>query len=204
MQAGLTASQEYMMLIFRQSDGFASQIPEYPIYEGDSTQFLQMGRLDIGEKSDPSIENDIRNASELKEASGGGMIRKEDIRHIRLEEFKGMLQEIAYQLSKARGKMIFSELNTMLDDAGQTTDAGGREFSFELWLQTLEKLEFEFDENGKPLYPTMVIPPAMLPTVNRVFAEADQDEDKKQQLGNLLRRKREAFNAKEANRKLVD
>ena len=202
--ACLIAAQEYMMRILRQSDGLASQIPEYPIYEGNSTQFIQMGRLDIGEKSDLSVEAEFQGVSELKAASGGGAIRNEDIRYTRLEEFKGMLYDIAFALSDIRGKMIFSEMDTILDKAGRTTDAGGQNFSFELWLNTLEKLEIEFDEDGKPVMPAAVIPPAMLPTVNRVFAEADQDAEKKQLLRDLIERKREEFNAKEANRKLVD
>lgn len=198
------ASHKYVLKLLKSSDGFVSQIPEYPIYEGNTSSFIQIGQLDIGEISDKNIEAEITKEPNLQEISGGGKIHDDDIRYVRLEDFKGMLHELASELSVARGKHVFSWLNTILDESGRSIDAGGKEFSFELWLQMLEGADIDFDESGQPILPTTVIHPNMLSRVQQVFSDAQNDPNLLKLEEELMKKKREAFYAKEANRKLVD
>jgi len=198
------AIEQYIMQVMRYGDSFISQIPQYPIYEGENTLYTQMGTAEIGEQTNATHEVSAEEIAALHEVSGRGSIKNDDIRSVHLEALAEMLFNIAQGLQEGRGRTFYSELNSILHKAGRASNAKGEPFTFELWLQVLENMEFEFDEQGNPIWPTMVIPPAMEPAVKRVFQEADADAQKTQALRELLHRKREAFNAKEADRKLVD
>lgn len=198
------AINEFIMQFFRHSDAFANKIPEYPVYEGYSMAIVQMGKASIGEMPDQEVNDSIAMSSSLQQIVGTGEIVPEDIRMINLEEFRAMLLDIATGLTESRGRTMFSQLDDILDKAGRTTDAEGKPFTFELWLHGIESIDFEFDDNGNPLYPTLVIHPAMSATVEKVFAEVEKDPILRQKLNDVLNRKREAYYAKEANRKLAD
>lgn len=202
--ACMMAAQQYIMQMLRHGDGFVSQVQQFPIYEGRNTLYMQIGTSEIGQLKEMLHEGGSEEVSNLSEVSGQGYIKTEDIRAVRLEAFSEMLFNIAKGLEEGRGRAFYSELNTILDRAGRTFSARGEPFSFEILLETLEKTEIAFDELGKPIWPALVVPPSLAPVVARVFRDAATDTRKDQALRELLHRKREAFNAKEANRKLVD
>lgn len=198
------AVQQYIMLVLRYAGGLISQIPQRPIYEGESILFTQMGAIEIVEQAEGNDEAFAEVPVGFHEVSGQGPIKKEDVRSIRLEAFTEMIINIAQELAKNRGRTFYSEMNAILDKAGRTYSVEGKFFTFEMLLHALEEVEVEFDERGNPILPTAVIPPAMEPVFNRVIQEASTDPEKSHAWRELLNRKREAFNAKEANRKLVD
>lgn len=111
----------------------------------------------------------------------------------------------AHQQIATAGRRLFSE--RLEEEPINRLDGAGRRFSPELYLEILESLEMSFDDEGnwnEPDFWQERPNPAMLKTIEAVRKRFDEEPELKSKLDTLLKRKREAFNDREANRKLVD
>jgi hypothetical protein len=111
----------------------------------------------------------------------------------------------AHQQIAIAGRRLVSE--RLDEEPINRVDAGGRRFSPELYLETLESMEMSFDEHGnwnEPDFWQERPNPALLKTVEEVRKRFNEEPELKSKLDMLLNRKRKAFNDREANRKLVD
>jgi len=182
--------QKFVLLVLGDSGPLLGQIGECPIYEGSTVEVTQ--------------DSDIA-TSDSQPVVGHYTIEHEIVRHTDFQAFIRALYAGTLEMSKGQHQTFYSQLNAILDETGQTRDAGGRPFTWETLMEMWEMVDFVFDEQGNWIPQTIVCGhPAMLPTVKRVFQEMETDPEKKKQFDELFQRKREAFYAKEANRKLVD
>ena len=111
----------------------------------------------------------------------------------------------AHQQVAVAGRQLFSE--RLEETPINQVDAAGRRFSPELYLEVLESLEMSFDEQGnwnEPDFWQKRPNPTTLEALKTVRKRFDEEAELKSKLDALLTRKREAFNDREANRKLVD
>jgi len=93
---------------------------------------------------------------------------------------------------------LFSVLREACEESGQVVDCKGEPFSFELVLKLLEKIEITFDKDGSPSMPTMFVHPSMI----KVLEENMPTEDQKNQMDQLIARKKDEYFAKKRTRKL--
>lgn len=94
---------------------------------------------------------------------------------------------------------FFDVLHRTSDAAGTAADAGGRPFSFELYLEVLERMEIQFDREGNPILPTLVMHPSMAEQLRSQPPITPEQEKAK---NDLIERKRTEFNARRRHRKL--
>lgn len=100
---------------------------------------------------------------------------------------------------------IFATVKQATDAVGNVVDAGGKPFSFDLFLQSLEKMWIDFDEEtGKPKLPTIVVSPELGERVREMLPEWEKNEHYKRRFSELIDLKREEWNDRESHRKLVD
>jgi hypothetical protein len=100
---------------------------------------------------------------------------------------------------------MFATLREASDEVGNVVDGGGRPFSFEMWLEAVEKLQIEFDEHtGQPRLPTMVVNPTLGERVRALLPEWERNAEYKARSSALIARKKEDWDDREGNRKLVD
>jgi hypothetical protein len=93
---------------------------------------------------------------------------------------------------------IFEQLGRVCDAAGTTTDAKGQPLSRALILQTLEKMEIEFDKDGKVKSGVFVGPETF-----KLFQNLPPPTPEEiQAINELLERKRAEFYARQRRRKL--
>jgi hypothetical protein len=92
---------------------------------------------------------------------------------------------------------IFEQLNRVTAAAGTTSDAKGQPFSWALIRQTVEKMEVEFDKDGKPTF-DMHVDPKMLEQLRN----SPPTPEENQLWNELLEHKRAEFNARRRSRKL--
>lgn len=106
----------------------------------------------------------------------------------------------------ARGtRRLFSE--RIDEEPINRFEGGGRRFTPEVYLEILETLEMSFDDAGnwnEPDFWQERPNPKLQETVRAVRKRFDEDADLRGKLDALIDRKREEFNDREANRKLVD
>jgi hypothetical protein len=92
---------------------------------------------------------------------------------------------------------FFDQLTRVSTAAGTAVDAQGVPLSWTLILQSWEKIEIDFDENGKPKLGMVVAPETYKQLMNLPFTEKDHLA-----LNDLLKRKKLEFNARQRSRKL--
>jgi hypothetical protein len=94
---------------------------------------------------------------------------------------------------------FFRAFERTCDAAGTGTDARGKPFSFELYLAGLEKIELQFDRDGQPILPTLVVHPTM---AKQLESLPPPTEEQLRAYNDLIERKRKEFNARRRYRKL--
>ncbi len=92
---------------------------------------------------------------------------------------------------------LITTLDAVTDSTGNVVEAGGQKLSFELIVETLEKIEFSLDENDELVMPSLLMHPD---TARNLPAEATPEQEKV--LNDLKRRKREELLAKRRRRRL--
>lgn len=179
-----------MVNVVRNSHPLFRQMGESIIYEGDTGEIV--GESDIATSDFATIKGHFR-------------IDFDTIRKVDLEEFRNSLQKGFLEIHQSQHTALFEQMNQILENTNRTFNAGGRPLTWEFYLELWDTVEFIFDEQGRwipqELYPTN---PAMIPILRQFAYESQHDPIKSQQWRELLERKRREFDAKEANRKLVD
>ncbi|MHB8960533.1 MAG: hypothetical protein ACYDAN_12990 [Candidatus Limnocylindrales bacterium] len=94
---------------------------------------------------------------------------------------------------------IMGQLSSVLDAAGQTIDADGRQLTNELFLDMLEQIDWQFDDEGNWLRPSLVAAPDLA----KRFAEMPPPTDAEvERMNSMHARKREEALARRRTRKL--
>jgi len=126
-------------------------------------------------------------------------LMREDLEKKGLGAVLEALDKTAQDIADKQGKFFFQRLNETLEETGQTLDAQGQPLTFDLVLDLFEKMEFDFDEHGQPVWPTMMCNPLMLEKVRKW----EVTDEQKARLAALVEKKRLAWRDREGDRKLV-
>ncbi len=126
--------------------------------------------------------------SEVPELVGERLIRKVDA--------------LADEMARQTSQLGYSKIDELSSAAGTAVDGKGRPFSQEMFLKALESMEIDFDERGNPQMEFHAHPDMVKVMVKR-GAEWERDTNFKRRYRDLMQRKREAWRARESNRKLV-
>jgi len=132
------------------------------------------------------------------EISATAILRKSDTELYNIERFCEEIYSIGEQQIKSKSEMLLNTMDHVSDLTGIKVDAKGASLSPDLILETLEKMELHFDENGKPNLPTFVASPEL----SEKFRNIMQSEENQRRFDELIDRKRKQFYAKKRNRKL--
>ena len=96
-------------------------------------------------------------------------------------------------------KMMFSNLSQVTDFTGNVIDGKDKGISSEMLLEMLEKIHIDFDQEGNPQFPSIVIHPDMA----KNFEKLKSDEELyKPRFDEIINRKREDYYAEKGCRGL--
>lgn len=93
---------------------------------------------------------------------------------------------------------VFDFLSEICEAGGQVVDGKGQPFSFDLFLELLEKIDITFEEDGTPNMPTMVVNPKM----REVIEKNPPTKEQEKKVEELINKKRDDFFAKKRTRRL--
>ena len=177
---------DYLRQRTQQRMGVFGQAGRHIIHEGDRMHIVRAdGTEDISSLKSSSAELEIK-LEEIPDMTVEARLRRLD----------GMADEMARQMSGN----LFQTLDTTLDKAGQTIDRKGRPLDAETILETLAKLQMDFDEEPKL---SLVIPPALKEKANEAFRQIESDPVLRRRHDDIIESKRRDWRAREAARKLV-
>ncbi|MCC7291844.1 MAG: hypothetical protein IT449_07275 [Phycisphaerales bacterium] len=113
-------------------------------------------------------------------------------------------KEMAAELAKQEMGHFFAKADYFIEKAGTTLDAGGKPFDPMMLVEGLEKVDIDFDEQGRPILPTLVSDPALYAAAAPRLAEAEKSADFQRRWKELMERKRMEWRDREADRKLAE
>jgi len=119
------------------------------------------------------------------------------------EKLDAKLDEMAQDLIARSAKSFFKKVGESSEKAGTSIDAGGKPISPELLLDMMDSVQMEFGPDGSPTQ-SFVIHPDMFPALKKVSEQIENEPELKRRNAEILERQREAWAARESNRKLAD
>lgn len=119
------------------------------------------------------------------------------------QEVETKLEDAADQIAKQHKDLLFTTLSDVTEKAGNAISAHGRPFDITLYLDAMEGLVFDFDDDGKPLLPTMVLHPSQMKRVEAEMKRLDTDPAIAARWAEVLQRKKEEWRVRESHRKLA-
>ena len=112
--------------------------------------------------------------------------------------------EVSGDIQKQLGRNIITKLEEITKETGNIVDAKGAKLSPDYILQVLEKMQIDFDDDGNPCMPTMFVGQELAKKIQERLPEWETDIEHKRKFDELMKKKKEEWNDRESNRKLVD
>lgn len=130
----------------------------------------------------------------------------------KLEEGKGMTfgefcaaySEPGREMGSQIVRGLFEKLDEVTEETGNKVDVGGGPITHDLFLDLIEKLQFDFTPEGVPMWPSLHLGSEAHAHFQRVWPEWLKNPEFLNRLKRILDRKREEFYEREASRRLVD
>ncbi len=181
---------QYLEVKHRELLGVFSTIPSFAIHEGDR---WKIERSDGTESEQP-----------YEELSSMFTIDLNEVPTLTPEKIRAKLDAVAEDGARQMSQGIFREIQKAVEQTGNTVNAKGQPIAKEHFLELLEKTETEFGPNGEWIPPSIVMHPDVWRANEAKFKEWEQDKEFADRQTEIINKKREAWYAREALRKLVD
>jgi hypothetical protein len=168
--------------IARESDPVLSQIQVVPVHSTVSTVVETREDITLDLPAEPI---------------GFGLgVKAEDVRGGNFEALQVKLVEASDEYADQLSKMLYGSLDKITTATGNTFDAEGQPFTFEMLYEMLDKVEWKLDEDDELSKPTLVMNPAMEAKLPRLTP------DQGKMIENLKARKLEELRARRRRRRL--
>jgi hypothetical protein len=122
------------------------------------------------------------------------------IRNTDIEKYSAFLYELARSTIDFLASDFIDRITEVADTVGNAMDAGGQSFSIDMLLDLLEKMAIEFDIEGKPIMPALLVNPQLHERIKDLEFTPEQEERRVA----IFARKKAAHDAKKRTRRLSD
>jgi len=123
------------------------------------------------------------------------------------EQMQLKMQEKFREMTEAMGRKfetsLFESIREVTDRTGLALDARGKPFHPSMLWDMVEKMPIDFDKEGNPMLPCMVVHPDMFKAIEPKIPEWESDPELRRRRSEVLARKKEEWLDREARRKLV-
>ena len=181
--------QSFVLRVLQAANSSFVQSGNHPLYEGS--------QLAVTQNSDIAV-------ADFQCVAGYFDIPYEIVPTTNIPAFIWALSVGALDMSRSQQLVFIRQIDEILEKTGRSFDNENQPLTWERFLRFLDKIEFSFDEDGRWQPPTLFVPPALVPTAQRVSTECLTDPQKAEQLQALIQRKWEAYNDRETHRELAD
>jgi hypothetical protein len=127
----------------------------------------------------------------------------DELKELGLQQLLDRLDEIAKDMARQQSEHFFTTLSEGSKKAGTTIDAQGKPLTPELFLKMIETIWINFSADGTAQMPTMVISPSSEEGVKAMIQKMENSPELKKRFDDIIIKKREEWNAREADRVLV-
>lgn len=121
--------------------------------------------------------------------------------------FEGVMEKIQQMIEGTKQKLeknLLKKITEITEKTGNVLSAEGKPLSHERYIQMLDKIEIDFEDNGEPILPGVICQPNMIPHLKAKYSEWESNPLFKEEFKNIIDKKRKEWHDRESNRKLVD
>jgi hypothetical protein len=144
------------------------------------------------------------NETEYQAASSEFQIKKEDVIAKGAMAYVENLRDAAEEMKRQKAGYLFEKMKEVTHKTGNIVNGKGQPFSFELFVEIIKKIWIDFDGDGKPIMPAMVVSPELSEKLRVILPEWEKKPEYKKIIGDIVEEKRKKWNDRESHRKLVD
>ena len=130
--------------------------------------------------------------------SGKSSLSWDSIHNGKINDYTLFLLDIYESQRKSLARHFFKNISEITDATGNVVHANGRPLTVDLFLDLLEKLEFGFDDDGNPQYPTLFGHPDAIERLKKLKFTPEQEQRQKR----IIEEQRARFNASKRTRRL--
>jgi len=112
--------------------------------------------------------------------------------------------KLAEKVRRKHYELFIRKMQAVTEKTGNLVDAQGHPFTPELFLELLEKVEIDFDDQGRPRLPALVVSPELATRIKEKMPEWETNQDYKKAFEDLIKKKKQQWDDRESYRKLVD
>jgi hypothetical protein len=157
-----------------------------------------------GNKMSIKTENGELDQINYKEIYSKHSIDREDVIMRGPIVFMENIQSMAEEIIKQETRNIFSKFNDITKKTGKVVNGKGDPFTHDLLLELLEKIQIDFDDQGNPYMPALVVPPNIFSKLKEKLPEWEANPEYKRKFEEIINKKRREWHDRESHRKLVD
>jgi hypothetical protein len=140
---------------------------------------------------------------EYKRCSVDFSFKTKDAEGMSVEEFFGSPFKLGAQMAGQQMQTVFEKMKTPSPHGMPLAWKVG-ELKFDQILEVWEKMEIDFDDDGKPRWPTIVLQPDAQAEIQVKLPKWHEGPEFRKKWAELIERKRKEFDEREARRRLVD
>jgi len=144
------------------------------------------------------------NETDYQMASSEFEVKRQDVIAKGAMAYVENIRAAAEEMKKQKAHYFFEKMKEVTDKTGNIVDGKGRPFGFELFVESIRKIWIEFDEDGNPMMPTMVVSPEIGEKLRVLLPEWEKNPECKKIIDEIIESKRKQWNDRESHRKLVD
>ncbi len=168
--------------------GPLSQVRKMKIQEGDKHLLLRM--------------DGTQDMTEPKEIKADFQLSNDETKNATMKELVELTDKLADEMARKTAEMMYSGIAKACDAVGNAVDAKGESMSPKLFFKVLDKIWIDFDDNGNPILPTLIVGDEKIG--KKLLDDLKNDPQNDKLFSKIIEKKRIEFNDREANRKLVD
>ena len=115
-----------------------------------------------------------------------------------IEKFAVSINDFTQERINKMHRMMFDTIDKVTNLTGNIVNAEGKPFNADMFLEMLEKVEIQFDRQGEPIMPSLILNPKLLEKIKDTKLTKEQEERKNK----ILEAKKQDYYAKKRYRKL--
>lgn len=142
--------------------------------------------------------------SNYQEFKSGYEIKDDEIIEKGVVAFLEHFDRTSEEIKKQKSQLLFKKIDESTEKIGNQIDLKGEEVTFDHFLAMIQKIWIDFDEEGKPHMPRLVMHPDVGAKLAAKFKEWETNPENKKRFDELMAKKKAEWDDKESNRKLVD
>jgi hypothetical protein len=141
--------------------------------------------------------------TEFREAKVSFTIRDDELPTITLQSILERMEQAAREMARQIAEDMYRTITKTVEQVGNVVNAKGQRISAELILETLSKIQIDFNPDGTARMPEVHIHPDLAEAANIAEKEFKDNTGLRKQFKQIMETKREEWRAREANRRLV-